>query len=170
MAFSVSIGDFITTIDLIIEILGALDKTRGAAPQFQDLMATFESLKGALKATDAVDSNSDISAAIKRTEGSIECFLGKIEKYQPSLRVGGSKNKWKDAIRKIQWSLYQKDDVNNFRSEISLQVNSIQLLLLNACRYVFTHLRLWQSVYQTQDCPCSREEGGLGGEKEIGVH
>jgi hypothetical protein len=140
MVFNVSVGDFICVINLIVGILGALEQSHGAAAQFQDLMGTFESLKDALQDVETLDCNSEaLSAALKRAELSVERFLKKIEHYQPSLQVGGTKNKWKDAMRKIQWTLYRKDDVNAFRTEISVHLNSIQLLLLSACRLVFTH-------------------------------
>lgn len=152
MAFNISIGDFISTIDLLIKIVGALDQAHGAAPQFQHLTGTLQSLQHALKDTDAFDSNPDaLSTIIKRTEGSIERFLKKIAKYQPSLQVGGSKNKWRDAMRKVQWSLCQKDDVSTFQNEISLEVSSIQLHLLGACRYVSTSLSR-DICLSKQDC------------------
>ena len=137
MVFNVSVGDFICLINLIVEILGALEQSHGAAAQFQDLMGTFESLKDALSDVESFDCNSEaLSAALKRAERSVERFLKKVEKYQPSLEVGGSKNKWKDTRLKIQWALYRKDDVNEFRAEISMHLYSIQLLLLSACRCV----------------------------------
>jgi hypothetical protein len=86
MIFNVSVGDFICVINLIIEIIGALEQSHGAASQFQDLMGMFESLKDAINETGSPDCNSDaLAAALKRAEHSVERFLKKIEKYQPSL-------------------------------------------------------------------------------------
>lgn len=97
----------------------------------------FESLKDAINETGSLDCNSEaLAAALKRAECSVERFLKKIEKYQPSLQIGGSRNKWRDATRKIQWALYRKEDVSAFRAEISVHLNSIQVLLLSACRFV----------------------------------
>jgi hypothetical protein len=39
-------------------------------------------------------------------------------------------------MRKIQWALYRNEDVSAFRAEISVHLNSIQVLLLSACRFV----------------------------------
>ena len=139
MIFNVSVGDFICVINLIIEILGALEQSHGAAAQFQDLMGTFESLKDVLNDVETLNCNSDaLSKALRRAELSVERFLKKIEPYQPSLQVGGTKNKWKDALQKIKWALYRKEDVNTFRAEISIHLNSIQLILLSACRSVIS--------------------------------
>jgi hypothetical protein len=156
MIFNVSVGDFICVINLIIEIIGALEQSHGAASQFQDLMGMFESLKDAINETGSPDCNSDaLAAALKRAEHSVERFLKKIEKYQPSLQVGGSRNKWRDAMRKIHWALYRKEDVNAFRAEISAHLNSIQLLLLSACRFVVTvwavdRLLIWIGLHLPQ--------------------
>ena len=137
MVFNVSVGDFISVINLIIDIIGALEQSHGDASEFQDLMGMFESLKDAIDETGSLDCNSlALAVALKRAEGSVERFLKKIEKYQSFLQIGGSRNKWRDAMRKIQWALYCKDDVNAFRAEISVHVNCIQLLLLSACRFV----------------------------------
>lgn len=149
MIFNVGVGDFIAVIDLTIQILGALEQSHGAAPQFQDLLGIFEELKGAIKEAGALDCNSvALSSALRRAGCCIEHFLKKIERYQPHLQLGGSKAKWKDAILKIHWTLFRKEDVNAFRSEISIHLNNIQLLLLSACRSVSRSAYLrWQRAY-----------------------
>lgn len=137
MVFNVSVGDFICVINLIIEIISALDQSHGAASQFQDLMGISESLKDAINETGSLDCDSEaLATALKRAERSVERFLKRIEKHQPSLQIGGSRNKWRDAMHKIQWALYRKNEVNAFRAEISMHLNSIQFLLLSACRFV----------------------------------
>lgn len=132
--FGVSVGDFIACIELINTVIKCLDESQGSATKFQGLIESLRNLEVALVQVDKVKpSSSDGSVALR--QASMQCystlssFLQKINKYQPSLRLGGSGNHLKDGIRKVQWALYTKDDIAHFQAEIRGHVDSILLLL-----------------------------------------
>jgi hypothetical protein len=60
----------------------------------------------------------------------LSAFLGKVAKYEPSLKLGGSASCIKDSIRKIQWAVYAKEDIAFFQDEISAHMQAMVVLLL----------------------------------------
>lgn len=134
MVLSVSIGDFISALALLREIQCALKDTHGAASQYRAVMAMLDSLDSALKHLVAIDCEDEalvanLEQATGRFQTSIDAFLNKTGKYQPYLRTDGSGNKWKDALRKIQWTLFNKDDIHDFQAEILGYAPAIGILL-----------------------------------------
>ncbi|KAF2236202.1 hypothetical protein EV356DRAFT_531139 [Viridothelium virens] len=60
----------------------------------------------------------------------IQDFLDKTQKYDLSLgSATHSRPKWKDGLRKIQWTLYSKEDVQKFRWQLYSHTASLILLL-----------------------------------------
>jgi hypothetical protein len=53
-----------------------------------------------------------------------------VTKYQSHLRLGGSQRPWQDAIRKIQWRLSRREDIERFRSAIAFHTQTLQILLI----------------------------------------
>lgn len=135
--FGVSIGDFIVCIDLIKTVIQSLQEAYGSGDQYRGLLRSLQSLESALllvrnvKAYDPV-AQTALHRAIIQCRATLSKFLEKIEKYHPSLKLGGSINCLKDSIRKIQWALYAKEDIAVFQAEISGHTDSIIMLLHNA--------------------------------------
>jgi hypothetical protein len=63
---------------------------------------------------------------------SISAFLDNIKSYNRSLGVGGSGSRLRDAAKKIQWTLTQKDDLVRFRTEINGYATVINMLSITA--------------------------------------
>jgi len=138
--FGVSVGDFIACLDLIKTVVESLQGAHGSAAQFRSLIASLDSLESALiRVRDVKIHDPDLKMALHRVaircRGSLSNFLEKVEKYEPSLRVGGSASCFKDGMRKIQWAMYAKEDVAFFHDEINGHVQAIVLLLLAVQRY-----------------------------------
>jgi len=138
--FGVSVGDFLVCLDLIKTVVESLQEAHGSATQYRSLVASLDSLEIALmRVRDVKILDPSLNMALQRVaircRGSLSTFLGKVEKYEPSLRVGGSASCFKDGIRKIQWAMYAKEDVAFFHDEISGHVQAIVLLLLAVQRY-----------------------------------
>lgn len=135
--FGVSIGDFIVCIDLIKTVIQSLQEAYGSGDQYRGLLRSLQSLESALllvrnvKAYDPV-AQTALHRATIQCRATLSKFLEKIEKYHPSLKLGGSINCLKDSIRKIQWALYAKEDIAVFQAEISGHTDSIIMLLHNA--------------------------------------
>ena len=134
MVFSVSIGDRIATLTLLHDILRSLEKSHGAAAQYRAVKAWLDSLESALKFLVDIDCQNEALAealeeATAQFKASISEFLKKIGKYQPSLNAGGSGNRCKDTLRKIQWQLSNKDDVQDFQGKILCHATAIQMIL-----------------------------------------
>lgn len=68
--------------------------------------------------------------AATQCQETIDTFLQTIRKFQPALSDGISKSSLKDNLRKIQWALYRKEDVERFRAQISGHSASINILLM----------------------------------------
>jgi len=135
--FGFSVGDFISGLELIRQLIKALEDSSGSSKEYRDLIRELYSLERALlevKHLNVDDSlqpqkNAVIQAAVQCQE-TISVFLSQIAKYQPSLRTGGSGGSWRDRLRKIQWALCRKDDVQRFRAQIQGHTSSITILLM----------------------------------------
>jgi hypothetical protein len=104
--FGFSVGDFITCIDLIRNVVAGLEESSGAAAEYRTLINELKILKSTLSAIKdmKLDNETDatkLKAAAVQIESSIEAFLSKIHKYDNSFRLGGI-GKLRDNLRKVQ--------------------------------------------------------------------
>lgn len=108
LPFGVSVGDFVACIGLIKDIIDCLQDSQGSAAKYRGLLNSLESLQTALSKVKSVETESREKHALKEAARqcgyTLSAFLAKIEKYQPSLKVGGSGSAFKDSLRKIQWA------------------------------------------------------------------
>lgn len=135
--FGVSVGDFISGINLIRELIKALEDSAGSSVEYRDLIRELYSLERALlevKHLNLDESQHTQSVALRQAavqcQQTIDEFLQKIRKFQPSSSTGGSKSPWRDGLRKIEWALYKKDDVQKFRAQLNGHTASINILLM----------------------------------------
>jgi hypothetical protein len=138
-----SFGGFVDGIELIRQLTNALKSDAGSSKEYQDLINELYSLERALLEVKQlpVDDNlrlqrTAVEQAALQCQETISQFLLKISKYQLSFRAGGSGSAWRDNLRKIQWALYQKEDVQRFRAQIQGHTSSIMTLLLALQLYV----------------------------------
>ena len=110
--FGFSAGDLIAGINLIKDIIVALNGSRGAGPEYRELIDELYTLKKCLievKSLDLDDSQHAQLVAIRSAAGmcqrSIDAFGKKLVKYQPSLRTEGSGNLLKDSWKKVSIQL-----------------------------------------------------------------
>jgi hypothetical protein len=78
------------------------------------------------------------AAQCRRT---IDGFLKKIEKYQPSLSGNSEGHRVRDAWMKVKWALCKKEDVAKFKADLVGHTESIQLLLMTVQMYLFDLLQ-----------------------------
>ncbi|KAH8819392.1 hypothetical protein F5884DRAFT_10370 [Xylogone sp. PMI_703] len=135
-----SIGDIISVCLLAKDLVEALNNSRGAAKEYQEIIRELWGLERALLQIDLLSRTCDTSPelnALNETARrsaedcrlSIASFLQKVKKYEPSLRENGSGNLFRDTSRKIQWQMMQSGDLSKFRAEIGAHSQSISMLL-----------------------------------------
>lgn len=135
--FGFPIGDFVSGINLIRELIKALEDSAGSSAEYRELIKELYSLERALievKHLDFDESQHSQGVALKQAatqcQQTIDEFLQKIRKFQPALRTGGSKSSWRDGLRKVEWALYKKEDVERFRAQLNGHTASINLLMM----------------------------------------
>jgi hypothetical protein len=140
--FGFSTGDFIAGVSLVQAVIRALSDSRGSSKEYLELIAELRTLETALFEVKALDLQTEQQAhrsalreAVRQCQAAIDDFLQDLTKYCTHLRLGGSLCAWKDAYRKIQWRLCEKDDLVRFRNQIGLHVQSIQMLMLTIQMY-----------------------------------
>ena len=128
-----SVGDLFAAIGIIKKLVKALDETKGAKSDYQQLMQDIYNLERVLTAVKSLNidqsSSSEASTlwqAIRECRICIDTFLNSIKKYQ-SLTSG--KSTPRGQIRKLKWALGHKDDVQKFRETLGKRTASLNLLL-----------------------------------------
>ncbi|CRG92826.1 hypothetical protein PISL3812_09897 [Talaromyces islandicus] len=136
-AFGFSVGDFLAGIDLVKDLIKALNDTAGAKPAYQNLIAELLSLQNALAEAQGVqvdDSRIDLKIALvqvaSRCQSNIENFLNKNVKFQSSLGDQPTSSKLQTNLHKIQWTLCKEDAINNLRKEITGNTQTLNTLLM----------------------------------------
>ncbi len=135
-----SVGDIISICLLAKDLVEALNSSRGAAAEYQEIIRELWVLERALLQVDLLSRTCDNTAELNALHETARCaaedcrgcitgFLKKIKKYEPSLKENGCGSVIRDASRKIQWQIMQSNDVSKFRAEISAHSQSISMLL-----------------------------------------
>ncbi|KAF2088805.1 hypothetical protein K490DRAFT_38059 [Saccharata proteae CBS 121410] len=142
-SFEFSAGDFIAGINILIESINAIKDSAGSSAQFIGLNRELYGLERALLEVNALEidaSQASQYAAIKQTvahcQEAVDVFMRKIKKYQPTLRVGGSANKWRDTLHKIEWRLFRKEDIEEMHGVLATHTAAITMGLVVLQTYV----------------------------------
>ncbi|KAK4905854.1 hypothetical protein LTR49_024900 [Elasticomyces elasticus] len=135
--FGFSVGDLVTGIQLVCDIIQCLEDSAGSQAQYRGVVLTLSSLRLALqKASDCTSDVNDriaIELVVKDCETTLNRFKSKIQKYE--IRLGGGvavsngSSSIKALWRKIQWQLYSKKDVQVFQQEITAHVGALNIIL-----------------------------------------
>jgi hypothetical protein len=135
--FGFSAGDFIAGINLVRDITKALRDSTGSQREYLELITELRGLELALVQIKALypqvqqdAQRAVLTQAVSDCQKSIESFLQGIGKYHKHLHLGGSTNRWKDGLRKVQWHLCKSDELISFRQRIAAHVASLEMLLL----------------------------------------
>ena len=135
-----SVGDIVSICLLAKDLVEALNSSRGAAAEYQEIVRELWGLERALLQVDLFSRTHNSSPELhalhetaRRTAENcqvcIAAYLKKIRKYEPSLREVGSGSIFRDATRRIQWQVMQSNDASKFRAEIGAHSQSISMLL-----------------------------------------
>ncbi|KAI9697097.1 MAG: hypothetical protein M1820_007912 [Bogoriella megaspora] len=138
--FGISVGDFIAFVEAAITVVNGFKESTGAAAEYRGVARELESLKLALtELQNAKIEEPHLRAALgcvaDNCEKCIVEYLNKTQKYEPYLgTLKGSLQKWKSGLRKIQWTLYSKEDVRKFQMQLYSHTASLNILLQRACQ------------------------------------
>jgi CRISPR/Cas system CMR-associated protein Cmr5 small subunit len=136
-AFGFSTGDFIAGINLVKNLIKALNDSRGSSKEYLEVIRELQGLEVTLLLVKSQDENTitqvnqrnALRVAVRNCEDCIDTFLSSLQKYHRHLCIGGSTNKWRDAVHKIQWHICKADDLNSFRLQIASHVQNLEMLL-----------------------------------------
>ena len=137
VGFGFSVGDFVSGISLVRNLIKALQDSGGSSREYLELIAELRSLENAFVQVKAQygdvqlpEQRTALDQAVQACQESIDDFLRTITKYHQHLNIHGTSSTARDALRKIQWHLTKATELVNFRSRISVHVQSIQTLLV----------------------------------------
>jgi hypothetical protein len=128
---------------LIKDAVKALDDSRGASAEYQEVIRELWSLDRALLEIELLSRTYEstielnaLSCTAKRTAEQcrvcIEGFLDTCKGCNKTLRHGGSGSVLRDIRGKVSWSILRKDDLSKFRTEINAHASVLNMLLLTA--------------------------------------
>jgi hypothetical protein len=138
--FGFSVGDIIAGIGVIKNAISSFSDTCGASREYKLVSDTLDTLNQALVVAqgiqvDPIRDSQEHTAIINASERCQLCvngFLKRCIKYDV-LNSPSSTQIWtcrvKVAVRKIQWALCKKGDLQQFRDELQQQVDSISFLI-----------------------------------------
>ena len=136
VGFGFSAGDFIAALELVTTVVNALRESGGSSAEYQALVSQLYTLETALLRVKRLELDESQHAevvalrqAAAQCQRTIDGFWGKIKKYQPSLRAGGSGSRVKDGWMKVQWAVCKKEDLARFKADLMGHTESIELLL-----------------------------------------
>ena len=137
LAFGFSTGDTITGIGLIKDLITAIQDSKGSSREYLEVISELWGLESALLEVKKLPFRDEqhqqqavLREAVVRCRTCIDDFLTTITKYHSHLRLDGSQRPWQDAIRKMQWRLSKKEDIERFRSAIVFHTQALQILLV----------------------------------------
>jgi len=144
MSFGFSVGDFIAGAELVVKVVEAFSKTKGASSEYQSLVSDLNISQRTLLQLQSMQGENifcqgtlnEIKYLVESGKKDMDEFLKRNEKYQESLRDGGSGSAVKDGIRKIGWSFSRPKVVKELRSSLQLKMNTLNVLVSAAILYV----------------------------------
>jgi hypothetical protein len=131
--FGVSVGDFIAGIRLLIGAIESFSSTRGARADFIEVHKGLAALETSLSATKQFTSplhQAAIQAIVDDCKECIFTFLMKVAKFELLKDKTVEPSKLRPGLRKVQWSLCEKEKVLDLKRHLASYVSALQLQLL----------------------------------------
>jgi hypothetical protein len=129
--FGFSAGDFLASINLIYDVVKCLEDSTGSQAHYDGVQSTLTSLRTALAEAKTNPNQRDaVVDIVKACNATLTRFAKHIRKYDKSLGCGAAKKKsLKAQLRKVQWQLYSKEDVQKLQAEIEAHVSALNVVL-----------------------------------------
>ena len=137
--FGFSVGDFIGSVELLIDAVKSVRDTNGARDDYKELFRELKHLKIALECIKTLSLDpaqpvqlSAVGAAVHDCLLCLDDFIQRNVKFSslsstsPSQWTSaGLKNRW----RMVRWALWKRADIANFKSAVQKHAEAIQMLL-----------------------------------------
>lgn len=152
-AFGFSAGDFISAVNIIIDVSKALKVAGGASDEFRSLVAELDLLQNTLKNLQFTETGTasqlytanPITAYAKQqadlTLSTLSDFLSFISKFDAKLGPQGRQAWYRGAGRKAQWALVYAKEVEKLRLRVGTQLHTLSLLLQLETRQRYASLQ-----------------------------
>lgn len=130
--FGVSVGDFIAGIRLFKGAIESFSTTRGARADYTALRRCLNSLETSLEAANQFTTplhQAAIEPIVAECRGCIMTFLVRIAKFDLLKDKSASTSALRAGLRKMQWSLCEKEKVQEFMQQLNSHVSALQLSL-----------------------------------------
>jgi hypothetical protein len=112
--FGFSIGDVVASVNFLKNVFDSLSDARGARADYIELRETLDRLKKALEAANQYTTPQHEAVLQEEIGGCKECikrFLGVFAKFELLRSDPADVSELEFALRKLQWSLREKDNV-----------------------------------------------------------
>uniref|UniRef100_L2FUV4 Ubiquitin-like domain-containing protein n=2 Tax=Colletotrichum fructicola (strain Nara gc5) TaxID=1213859 RepID=L2FUV4_COLFN len=131
-----AVGDFIAVLELIKNIAAALDDSCGSRKEYRGVAQSLKILESTVRQIEKLCHDQELrgevrTLALRQVEETRQCLVGfcdKIRKFGPSFANHGTNNVLRDAARKVQWRLEEKE-IEKFREELLRHAISMNTLL-----------------------------------------
>ncbi|KAF2874775.1 hypothetical protein BDV95DRAFT_603568 [Massariosphaeria phaeospora] len=132
--FGFSCGDVIAGTNLLITSINAIKDSTGSSSEYRAVGATLRQIEVALEGLNELDIDNAshrraLEVSASQCGATIFQFISKISKYKSSLESPTTFKNWKSVIRKVEWSLYSKDDVRRFQAQLQGDLLALQTTL-----------------------------------------
>ncbi|RFU34135.1 hypothetical protein B7463_g2228, partial [Scytalidium lignicola] len=137
------VGDIISVCLIVKDLVDALDKCRGSASEYQEIIRELRCLDRSLLEVEKLSREFEISNEfdalcvtakhiVDKCRMSVNGFLEKIRRYDKYLREDGSGNVVKDSAMKMKWQISKSNELAKFRIEVIAHYSSINALIATA--------------------------------------
>jgi hypothetical protein len=139
MSFGWSVGDVIAGIGVLIQVFQALDDTKGGKASYSELVRELASLQSALNTIQTLGSQAVLAEAISNCQKCIDAFIARMAKFKGIDKDHGvsrwSFKTFKKKARTVEWAIYKKGEIDDFRKAVLSHTTALISLQLSALRY-----------------------------------
>ena len=139
MSFGFAVGDFISVINLIKDVISSL--RTASVSEYRELIIELHGLQRALDEIEHLLHSPELEPAINSIKvAALMCqyplgeFAGKLKKFE-GLDLGQRQNRAKLWSKKLKWSFTMEEEVRNLRAYLVAHVGSLNMRLLTQGLY-----------------------------------
>lgn len=135
VGFGISIGDCIALVQILYQSIEAFNETRGAVTHYQGVIQSLKNIECALAPLHNREIREPtLKAAIEKVTNqcskAIHAFIISNGKYSSLTQNDGTRRRIENGLRKIQWALYKKSQVEELQDQLGIYLDTLQILLI----------------------------------------
>jgi hypothetical protein len=135
--FGFSVGDFATTIQLIVKISKALRDASDAPTEFTYLLQDLQHLIVVLEQLQSLPPSSAhnvnhfnaIRGMALCVQVPLQNFVTKMEKHKAAMEMKASGSRLRGARYKVKWAVGIQEEVSKLRAAVTMKIATISVLL-----------------------------------------